>query len=317
MPGSAKAETLVIISFYDRREAQNLERLLEGLRTIPAGQPFDTLVVVNSTGDTRIDEVVGDQAKVIYRENTGMNIGAWDHGWRTHSNYKSYVFLQDECSVSSPNWLVHIQKALGYSEIGLLGESINAAWDRSWETLEIAHKGAQLPDHFIEGKKADRLPAYLHAFKTWGIDRGRDGRHIRSLIWAMRSETLRRIDGFPIGRNYGECIAAEIAVSKAVESLGLKVAQIAAQEFFCFRHWEWNSNYAGHPALHKARPSRQMVGLKRQELDTEAINAWKAVVELERSNPTIDQEIALASLAAKLKDREEEIVRLRNLLCKN
>ncbi len=317
MLGSEKVETLVIISFYDRRDVQHLKRLLEGLRTTPAGRPFDIVVVVNSTGDLRIGEVVEDQATVVYRENSGMNIGAWDHGWRTHPNYKSYVFLQDECSVIASNWLVHIQKALGHSEIGLLGETINTAWDRPWETLEIAHKGAQLPDHFIEGKKADRLSTYMHAFKKWGIDRGSGGRHIRSLIWAMRSETLERIDGFPIGRNYGECIAAEIAVSKAVEGLGLKVTQIAAQEFFCFRHWEWNSNHAGHPTLHKARPKHQLVGLKRRELDAEAINAWKVVVELEKTNPTIDQEIALAALTAKLRDREEEIVRLRNMLSKN
>lgn len=310
------ANTAVVISFYDRRGTEHLRRLLDGLRSVPAGRNFDIFVVVNSTGDTRIDSLVGGHATVVYRENTGMNIGAWDHGWRKHPNYRYFVFLQDECSVVEPNWLEKIETALGQSGIGLLGESINAAWNKSWNDLEIAHKGSRLPDHFINGKPADRVAVYLHALKKWGIAPGTGGRHVRSLIWAMRLDTLQAIGGFPIGANYGECIAAEIGVSKAVEKAGLKVEQIAQQAFYCFKHWEWNSNYAGQPALHKARPGQDLVGVRRRELDNEAINAWKTAIELERSKPTIDQEIAIASLTAKLRDRENEIVRLRKLLYK-
>jgi hypothetical protein len=57
----------------------------------------------------------------------------------------------------------------------------------------------------------------------------------------LHGHTLRAIDGFPPGGNYGECIAAGTAVSRVVEALGLKVVQLSAKTFYCFSHAEWEN----------------------------------------------------------------------------
>lgn len=317
MTKTSQRDTHVTISYYDRRATDHLERLLKSLRSIDSGAPFDLTVVVNSTSENRIDKFVDAGAQVIYRENTGMNIGAWNHGWHLNREYKFHVFLQDECAVARPGWVEAIQGVLSHSEIGLVGEALNPAWDKSWEALEIAHRGAILPDHFINGKPADRLPTYLHAFDEWGIDKGASGRHLRSLIWAARSSTLERINGFPVGANYGECIAAEIGVSKSIEALGLNVTQISEEPFRYFKHWEWNSNRAGYPALHKAHVNGNLIAMDRLELDTEAMHAWNRAYDVMQTKSTIDHEIAVTALRLKLQDREKEITRLRNLLSKD
>src|SRR5690606_31973330 len=104
---------------------------------------------------------------------------------------------------------------------------------------------------FIDGGPAERVDSYLDFMRRNNIDPGETGRHLRSLIWFASRDTLEAIDGFPIGVNYGECIAAEIAVSRKVEALGGKVEQVAEEPFCFFRHLEFNRDYPGAPFTHK------------------------------------------------------------------
>lgn len=69
----------------------------------------------------------GDNAAltVMRRPNSGINIGACDHGWRHNPGYCDYLFLQDECYMVAPCWLEAFRtrsKAVGG---GLIGESMN------------------------------------------------------------------------------------------------------------------------------------------------------------------------------------------------
>jgi hypothetical protein len=112
--------------------------------------------------------------------------------------------------------------------MGLVGESFNSKWNKPWSELQKKKADSAMPDHFVDGKPAHRVSAYLDFMARHNINPGRNGGHLRALIWALRGDTLRAIDGFPIGNNYGECIAAEIAVSKKVEALGLEVVQLSA-----------------------------------------------------------------------------------------
>ena len=50
---------------------------------------------------------------------------------------------------------------------------------------------------------------------------------------------MEKISPFPIGNTKEECIASEIAVSKKVEQLGLKVTQINERPFKYISHIEW------------------------------------------------------------------------------
>jgi hypothetical protein len=248
---SIQQRCLVVVSYYDRHPINNLTQLLASLVKHRAGEEFDICIVVNRTKDQSIslpDEY--SWVPIDYRHNVGMNIGAWDHGWRTHPGYRDYLFLQDECFVIRGYWLIGFRASLENSQIGMVGESLNKSWDRTWFELKRMFDQSLMPGHYIDGKVAHRVDCYLHFLKEHGVQPGNTARHLRSLIWFFPASVLQQIDGFLIGRNYGECIAAEIAASKKVESLGLKIAQTKEEEFFYIRHLEYNQDWPGGPYTH-------------------------------------------------------------------
>lgn len=245
------AETLVIISHYGQRPRAPLERLLDSLSRWPAGAPFDVALVVNedAPGPARSAGEMG--VKFVHaRENTGMNIGAWEHGWHVHPEYAHYLFLQDECEARRDGWLAAYLTQAADTSIGLIGEAMNEAWDRSWHQLAQERGQEKLPGHTLDGAPMPRVPLYLHHMRAWGVDPGATGRHLRSLAWFASRAVLERIGGFPIGGTYGACIAAEIAVSRKVEAAGLKLAQVAPEPFHYFSHADWKQAHAGGPFLH-------------------------------------------------------------------
>lgn len=318
LAGSSLSEqrhrALVAISFYDRRCMDHLQDLLRQLDTTPAGDGFDLAVIVNATSDARPTITLPRPASVIYRHNTGMNIGAWNAALQFLPGYDAYVFLQDECYLRRPNWLRAVLGALAHPEVGLVGESLNPAWDKPWEQLATLHAGARLPDHFIDGAPAERVRAYQHALAGWKIEPGPTGRHLRSLTWAISGETARRIGGFPVGANYGECIAAEIGVSRQIESLGLRLAQVAPEPFHAIGHIEWNRDDPYAPHSHRPLSAVAATGPSREMLDAETIRIWSKLSVESASGPTLDQSLAVEALALRLRDRENEIRRLRGLL---
>jgi hypothetical protein len=242
---------LVVISYYDRHPIDNLSQLLKTLMQHPAGGEFDICIVVNRTKEEKIslpDEYAG--VPILYRHNLGMNIGAWDHGWRTYPDYRYYLFLQDECYVIRDHWLAGFTSILDDPRIGFVGESLNAAWDRAWTELARRFGDSFMPGHFVKGRPANRIDSYLSFLEQHGVDPGATGRHLRALVWFCSAAVLKEINGFLIGRNYGECIAAEIAASKQVESVGLKIAQVRDEEFFYVRHLEYNQDRPGGPYTH-------------------------------------------------------------------
>ena len=103
-PGSAqgllrKERCLVVISYYDQRPAEILLELIQSLADHHSGGAYDVCIVVNE------DETLDHEAApaglnlapiIMRRPNGGMNIGAWDHGWRHNPGYRDYLFLQDE-----------------------------------------------------------------------------------------------------------------------------------------------------------------------------------------------------------------------------
>lgn len=237
--------TLVIISHYDRRPRAPLRRLV---RALGACGECDVCVVVNKAG--RGAPSLPAHVRVIERENTGMNIGAWEAGWRAAPGYAHYLFLQDECELARPDWREAYLERARDPAIGLLGEALNAQWDKPWDALARERAGERLPGHERNGQPMERVALYLDCMRAWDVDPGPTGRHLRSLTWFARRETLEAIGGFPIGTTYGECIAAEIAVSRKVEAAGLRVEQIAPEPFAYIRHAEWKPVRHGGPFQH-------------------------------------------------------------------
>jgi hypothetical protein len=247
-------KALVVISYYDRRPIHNLCDLIKSLLKFPAGAEYDLCVVVNRTTEKKLclpDEY--SWIPIEYRHNLGMNIGAWDYGWRTHKEYRDYLFLQDECYVVRDQWLRNYRVCLEQPDVGMVGESLSKLWDRPWRELERVFEGKVLPEHAINGKAVNRVNCYLNFFRQNQINPGETGRHLRSVIWFLPRSVLERIDGFLIGRNYGECIAAEIAVSKKIEEIGFRIAQASEEEFFFIRHLEYNQDHPGSPFSHDVK----------------------------------------------------------------
>lgn len=258
-------QTLVVISYYDRRPLDNLVTLIKTLGAYEDCSLFDLCVVVNRTTDQEIKlPEFQIPVPVFYRPNLGMNIGAWDYGWRVNSGYKNYLFLQDECYAIREQWLSSFKRKLAERNVGLVGESLNNNWDKDWNQLRIEQNKVVLPEHEINGKRVNRVDFYLDFLREQETTAGETGRHMRSLIWFLGADTLEKINGFPNGRNYGECIAAEITVSKKVESIGMTIAQVDAKPFSYFRHVEWNQDNAGAPFTHKSVYLGKLNALKAQ-----------------------------------------------------
>jgi hypothetical protein len=247
-------KTLVVISYYDRRPIDNLLELLDSLYKYPSGEDFDIAVVVNRTKNESISVPQLSSAAIHYRHNIGMNIGAWDYGWRQCSDYRHYLFLQDECYAIRENWLAAYKAALESPKVGMVGESLNTLWNKPWRELRKLFSGIVLPEHRIGDSCVNRVDFYLNFFRANGVDAGVDGQHLRSVVWFFSGDTLKKINGFLIGRNYGECIAAEIATSKKVESLGCDLVQVNQhEEFFYIRHLEYNQDCPGSPYAHDVK----------------------------------------------------------------
>lgn len=248
----------MVISYYDRRPVDDLYQLFNTIGEQAAGIDFNICVVVNSTSDARLNLDIGIPIQVLYRSNLGMNIGAWDYGWRTYPAYDDYLFLQDECYIVRENWLDAFRRRGEELGVGMVGESMNQSWDRSWADLRRQQEGVVLPDHVIDGKGVNRVDYYLKFLHDAGIEPGLGGRHLRALVWYFRGDVLSRIGGFPQGCNYPECIASEIGVSKRVEGLGLRVEQLDDEPFRYICHREWNQDHPGAPFTHSSAIKRRI-----------------------------------------------------------
>jgi hypothetical protein len=234
----SRHKTLIVISHYNLRSKIILKELINSL----VSDQYDIVVVVNNDDLYSIRyDIFCPGVMSINRPNSGMNIGAWDCAFREFPNYEYYIFLQDECLIMNFLFIDVYKARLSDAKIGMIGESINFKWNMDWNLLSKSALNYYIGLNNF-GNKVARVEYYLQMMKKWGVEPGVTGRHLRALIWALRGEVLFKINGFPIGSWKEECIAAEIAVSKSVEQLGLKVEQVDADPFKYIQHSEWRSD---------------------------------------------------------------------------
>ncbi len=230
------SRTLIVISHYDARTKECLFSLLQQISDVSA----DVVVVINNDFATDINTSKIFGVFSIIRPNQGMNISAWHTAYDLLPNYDFYIFLQDECFIKKNNFISRYLLALSNLHVGLIGESINPKWDRPW--IDIANSNLNYSVNLKSNFAISRVDYYLLKLKDWSINPGVSGRHMRSLVWAFRKSVLDKMPPFPTGTNKEECIAAEIAVSKQVESMGLKVSQVSDLPFSLIGHHEWRSD---------------------------------------------------------------------------
>jgi hypothetical protein len=225
----------IIISYY---YARPLDRLIALLVSLSEFRDQITVVINGNLGD--LTPLYAQGVRVISRENEGMNIGAWSRGFRERGEADLYIFLQDECFLKRHNFIQAIESVFrSNGSLGMVGESLNPRWAKPWELLESEGVNVYEVDHLINGIPSRRVDTYLHFMRSWGVEPGSSGVHLRSLVWAFPGEVMRALGGFPIGRNRGECIAAEIAVSRKVVMMGYQISQISDGAFTFFGHSEW------------------------------------------------------------------------------
>ena len=229
-----KNKFLITISHYNKRD----KSILFDLTTKLKKQNSDLFIVIND--DICQNETLGsfNNIKSLTRPNTGMNIGSWNASYLNNRNYDFYMFLQDECKIVDTSFLSNYIDELSKKDVGMTGESINMKWNKTWEEISKSSLN-YLVGHDINHKPVYRIQYYLHLLKQWSIKSGETGKHLRSLIWAFNKKTLDKVSAFPIGTTKEECIASEIAVTKKVEQLGLKVTQINKKPFKYISHVEW------------------------------------------------------------------------------
>jgi hypothetical protein len=229
--------TAIIVSFYAERSNSDLLSLTSQLKRYNA----HIIVVMNSDQVSNISvEKIDPEMSVIVRPNTGMNIGAWQAGFNNISEFQNYIFMQDECVIQREDFLDAYKELLDGTKNGLIGESINPRWDSPWSILQKSGLNTKIE---LTDQKSNvplrRVDYYIAMMRRWSIDPGLSGRHLRALVWAARGDNLRRLCGFPIGATKHQCIAAEIAVSRKIESLDLRVVQSHEQPFHYISHVEW------------------------------------------------------------------------------
>jgi hypothetical protein len=217
------------------------------MKSVPAGLPFDARVVVNRAVDRPLDLPPRHaDVDVRYRENLGYNIGAWDHGWRADPAYEDYLFLQEECRLLRPGWLEAFVRCLADPRVGLVGESM--FWPGySWERADRYSEYSTFPGTPPEGPRVTHTEGIRAFLAARGIPIGRTAEHLQSLVLAARREVLEATDGFIIGRDYGEAIGSEVAISKRVEALGLRVREVGIGPFRYILHPQW-ANLRATPA---------------------------------------------------------------------
>jgi hypothetical protein len=231
---------LVIISHYNAWPADQLIALLDQLHRVPSGHPFRCLVVVNRAVDESLRLPPRHSGvEVLYRENTGYNIGAWEHGRRAAAPADYYLFLQEECRVARPDWLGSYVRLASRPGVGLVGESF------VWRGLSWDRIGYYLGDYYYEERPGDEpiltlFEGVTRFLEARGIPAADKGEHLQSLVLFARREVLEAIGGFAIGRFKGEAICSEVAISRAVVAKGYEVRLVGALPFRYFLHPQWS-----------------------------------------------------------------------------
>lgn len=178
------------------------------------------------------------RVRVINRENTGWNLGAWEAGWRASPGYEYFLFLQAECFIKSKDWLYRYEHRMDHDAgIGLLGERM--MWGgMTWDYAK-ANTALDLSD---QPEILNNFDSYQKNLREKGIDPGTLGTHLVSIILFTRRSILEKVDGFPLmGDTYVKAISCEIGISKRIENEGYRISQLGDDAFSRIGHTQWTA----------------------------------------------------------------------------
>ncbi len=231
MPG----RMAVVIAGWTGHPPNHLATLCKSIAKYEAGFEFDLVLCVNGPEYRLPTELAGTFTKVFIRENTGFNLGAWDHSWRSLPQHYRFLFLQEECCVARKHWLGDfIHRFETMPGCGLVGEYLNRDWDRPWGYLADPANG--FPYSAAAGD-------FRKILARWGVPEGETAVHITTVVQYTTRKILEKVDGYRIGRTKHEAIAAEIAFSRKIASLGYCLTQVGRHRHSLIAHPQWPSTH--------------------------------------------------------------------------
>ncbi len=229
----------VVVSTWVGHPSRHLLALCESFARHSAGAEYDLFLCANGLEYSPPVELVPLITEVFVRENTGYNLGAWDHAWRQLPEYDRLLFLQDECLVKRAKWLRDFVRCFDSTPgCGLVGEHLIRDWDRPWSELSD-QRGREAQGHkSIE--RAELARFYRETLARWGIPEGPKARALTAVVQFTSRSILEEVGGYDIGRTYQEAIAAEIGFSRKIEAKGYSLVQIGRQRHSRIGHPQWN-----------------------------------------------------------------------------
>jgi hypothetical protein len=236
-----KTKTCVIICYWTGRSTQRLHQLLNQMLTIDAGTDFNLAIVCNG-GDknplTLPKKFDALRPQIFNRENVGLNIMAWDYGWRAVGDYEYYLFLQDECFLKKTGWVSEFEYRMSADQgIGLLGEYI--MWpNMTWQFIRQA-TDRDLGVDWFPGESVHPLDFYQNYMTQQGISTTEIGSHLMCLVIFTKLSILQEINGFLPCKTYREAISSEIALSRLIASKGYRISYVKDERFVMIGHYQW------------------------------------------------------------------------------
>ncbi len=245
MPSSSHA---VVVSYYDQRSFEPLVSLLRSLKKYPAGLEYGLYLTINGRSESLPRDILDSFDGVFEQENAGYNLGAWQNAWqKIEAQY--FLFLQDDCFIRRRYWLKAFDDRYQcLAQPALLGEYLNPNWDSSWQSL-LNHKNPETQ------KRAEN---YLETLAEIDVPPGDTARHLTAVVQYLSRAALQAVGGYRSFDNYQQAIAAEIAISRQIESLGGQLCQVHGVAHRFVGHPQWRSKdfkgrlrrYFG-PTIHK------------------------------------------------------------------
>jgi hypothetical protein len=248
----------VVISAWEGHPVSFLRRLVASMKRFDAGAAYDAILSINGSDYPVPAELAATFRHILRRENTGFNLGAWDHAWRSLPEYDHYLFVQEDCFMCRRNWLhAFMQRFVAEQACGLVGEHFNNGWNHSWDRLLGPDAGGQT----ISGKKRRRALLYRQMLQQWGIPAGDSAAHVTTVVQFTSRRILEEVDGYPIRDVYREAVAAEIGFSRKIVAAGYVLRQVG----------RWRHSYIGHPQWPSERIGEKIRAVLRNHAPREVL----------------------------------------------
>ncbi len=226
----------IVISTWVGHPAQSLVRLCDSIVRHPARAEYDLFLCANGPAYSPPLELRPLFTRIFVRENTGYNLGAWNHAWRQLPEYDRFLFLQDECAVKRTGWLKDFLRRFDSTPAcGLVGEHLIRSWDRPWSVLVEAQGREAKDPRAIQRALSAR--SYREILARWGIPEGPTARHLTTVVHFTSRSILEEVGGYNLGQTYQEAIAAEIGFSRKIVTHGYRLVQVG----------RWRHSRIGHP----------------------------------------------------------------------